>query len=97
MRWHYAVFHMMAESEKYDSLFDYKEEIFHAHIAEAKFGTNQVRLVPDTKDENNVKEFVETLKKIGYQGDISIEAQMRTGDWTFDMTEGLKALKAWVN
>ena len=90
-------FHMMAESESYDSLNSYKDEIFHAHIAEAKFGTNQIRLVPCQQDENNVKEFVEILKKIGYQGDISIEAQMRTGDWKFDMTEGLKALKSWIN
>lgn len=90
-------FHMMAEKEKYDSLFQYKEEIFHAHIAEAKFGTNQVRLVPDETDENNVKEFVDVLKKMGYQGDISIEAQLRTGDWKADMAKGLQALRNWLN
>ncbi len=90
-------FHMMAESESYDSLFDYKDEIFHAHIAEAKFGTNKIRLVPDETDENNVKEFVYILKEIGYKGDISIEAPLRTGDWKFDMTEGLKAIKSWLN
>lgn len=89
-------FHMMAESENYDTLFDCKDEIFHAHIAEAKFGTNTIRLVPDEKDENNVKEFVDTLKKIGYQGDISIEASLRTGDWKADMEHGLKAVKSWL-
>lgn len=90
-------FHMMAESENYNVLFDCKEDIFHAHIAEAKFGTAQIRLVPDLKDENNVKEFVDVLKKIGYQGDISIEASLRSGDWKADMAEGLKALRSWIN
>lgn len=89
-------FHMMAESEKYDTLKDNKDLIVHAHIAEAKFGSNEIRLVPNLADENNVKEFVDELKKIGYKGDISIEASLRSGDWKNDMAEGLKALKSWI-
>lgn len=89
-------FHMMAEFEAYDTLKENKDIILHAHIAEAKFGTNLIRLVPDEKDENNVKEFVFELKKMGYNGDISIEAPLRTGDWKTDMTEGLKAIKGWL-
>ena len=88
-------FHMMAESERFDTLVNNVDLLIHTHIAAAKFGSSEIRLVPDLKDELNIKDFIFELKKIGYNGTVSIEAAMRTGNWEKDMTEALAALRSW--
>ncbi len=88
-------FHMMAESEKFNTLGNNADLLIHTHIASAVYGSSKIRLVPDIKDEENIKEFIFELKKIGYNDTVSIEAAMRTGDWEKDMTEGLAALRSW--
>ncbi len=90
-------YHMMVECEKYDTLKNYADMLIHAHIAEAKYDCKDIRLVPNMVDENNVKEFIYELKKIGYDETVSIEAALRSGDWKNDMTEGLAAIKKWAN
>lgn len=88
-------YHMMVECEKYDTLKNYADMLTHTHIAEAKFDCKDIRLTPNLADENNVKEFIFELKKMGYDGTVSIEAGMRSGDWKRDMAEGLAALRTW--
>ena len=89
-------YHMMVECEKYDTLGNNADLLIHTHIAAAEYGSNKYRLVPDLEDELNVKEFIYELKKIGYDGTVSIEAAMRTGDWKKDMAEALEALTTWA-
>lgn len=88
-------FHMMAECEKFNTLGNNADLIIHTHIAAAQYGSSKIRLTPDTKDEENIKEFIFELKKIGYNGTVSIEAAMRTGEWEKDMTEAIIALRSW--
>ena len=90
-------YHMMVECEKYGTLGNYADMLIHAHIAEAKYDCKDIRLTPNMADENNVKEFIYELKKMGYDGTVSIEAGLRSGDWKKDMTEGLEAIRKWAN
>jgi sugar phosphate isomerase/epimerase len=89
-------YHMMVECEKYDTLNNYGDMLTHAHIAEAAYNRKDIRRTPDLEDEFNVKEFVYELKKAGYDGTLSIEAGLRTGDWKKDMTDALSAVKEWA-
>ena len=88
-------FHMMAECEKFNTLGNNADLLIHTHIAAAQYGSSKIRLTPDNKDEENIKEFIFELKKIGYNGTVSIEAAMRTGEWEKDMTEAISALRSW--
>lgn len=90
-------YHMMVECEKYDTLGNYADMLIHAHIAEAKYNCKDIRLTPNMEDENNVKEFVYELKKMGYDGTLSVESGLRSGDWKKDMTEALAAIRKWAN
>lgn len=88
-------FHMMAECENFNTLGNNADLLIHTHIAAAVYGNDKIRKVPDSVDEENIKEFIFELKRIGYNGTVSIEAGLRTGDWEKDMTEGIRALRSW--
>jgi sugar phosphate isomerase/epimerase len=90
-------FHMMAESETYEVFEKNMDLLVHTHIAEAEFGSDKVRLVPNEKDELTAKNFILELKKAGYDGTVSIEAGLRTGDWKKEMAEAARVIKSWMN
>lgn len=88
-------YHMMAESECYETMKNNKDMIIHTHIAEAELGNYDVRFTPCLEDKYNTRAFIDELKKMGYDDCVSIEAMPRTKQWKEDMTEALKALREW--
>ncbi len=90
-------YHMRAENETTESILEHIDLIYHAHIAEAKMGSDEVRRMPDEADEFNIKEFIFALKTAGYNRGVSIEASPRSGDWVKDATIAVKAIKGWIN
>ncbi len=90
-------FHMLAEKESFDTLKDYKDLLIHAHIAEGEWGNYDHRLIPDIKDEFDIKKFIFALKSFDYKGNVSIEASNRPGDWYENVKIGVEAIKTWLN
>jgi sugar phosphate isomerase/epimerase len=79
-------YHMMMENESPDSIVKYKDQIYHVHIAE-KAG----RSAPGVNNEDFTPYF-KALKKIGYNGRISIEC-----NWTNLEEQAGKALQTIKN
>ncbi len=77
-------YHMMVEGESMDDLLLYAP-IRHAHIATLE-GRRYPRVLDDA-----LKAFIENLKKIGYEGNISIEG--KSENILEDSKEALRAIK----
>lgn len=89
-------YHMRVEDEPFAVLKENVGLIAHAHIAQAKPGSNEVRCTPDSQDIYHIRDFVFALKECGYDDGISVEAAGKTGDWDTDLAEAVKALRAWL-
>lgn len=89
-------YHMRVEDEDFAVMKENADILEHAHIAEAKAGSNEVRSTPDCEDIYNIRAFIEALKECGYEGGVSVEASGKTGDWETDLAESVKALRTWL-
>lgn len=89
-------YHMRAESEDFSVIRENADILRHFHIAEAQVGNTEIRLMPDRKDAFDTKSYVEILKEIGYDGDLTIEASSRGGDFVKDLEESVKAVREWT-
>ena len=89
-------YHMRVENEDFAVIKENADILEHAHIAQAKAGSNEVRSTLDCEDCYNMRAFVEMLKGCGYKGGISVEASAKTGDWETDLAESVKALRIWL-
>ncbi len=63
------LYHMDMEKEPRESLLECGDILSHAHIASAKNARN----IPQPGDGEDYREFFSILKKLGYQGGISLE------------------------
>ncbi len=89
-------YHMRVENEDYDTLVNYTSQLAHAHIAAAEPGTDKYRAFPRLSNPHNERDFLTALKKIGYSGDLTIEASPEGRDWAIAAEEALQALKEWA-
>ncbi len=83
-------YHMCVEDESFDTLKDYKDCLIHAHISDKN------RKFPSADDELGASEFVYKLRDMNYDGDITIEAGGRGGDWSQEVKEAISAVKKWA-
>ncbi|MBQ8380262.1 MAG: sugar phosphate isomerase/epimerase [Clostridia bacterium] len=79
--------HFSVENESGDDLTEFKDLIFHAHIARG----NAERCVPNAEDKSDLKRWAELLRKIDYKGMLSIEA--RYVDFKKELSEGREYLR----
>lgn len=75
----------------YSDIFDYADEIAHIHIdnPNTNFPMERIRLVPKINDGFDYSPFLDSLKQIGYNKIISIEA-LTYNDFEEDIKEGLE-------
>jgi len=90
-------YHMRVENESFDTLKDYKEYLYHTHIAAALPCSCEVREIPSLEDKENIKEFIYALKRMGYDKCVSIEASITNKSVEEAMANAIKALHAWEN
>lgn len=89
-------YHMAAESEPYSDIEKYRDVLVHAHIAEAKFGSAEIRRTPDISDEFGTSGFIKCLAKAGYGGGVSLECSGRSSDRRADFAGAVEALRLWT-
>ncbi len=89
-------YHMRVENEDYETLANYTKHLSHTHIAAAESGTDKFRSFPRITNPHNEKEFITVLKKIGYSGDLTVEASPEDREWIVAAEEAIKALKEWA-
>lgn len=89
-------YHMRVEDEDFAVIGANADILEHAHIAQAKAGSNEVRSTLDCEDIYNARAFIEALKECGYKGGVSVEASGKTGDWETDLADSVKALRTWL-
>lgn len=81
------LYHMDMEKEPHESLLECGDILSHAHIASAKNARN----IPQPGDGENYREFFSILKKLGYQGGISLE-----GGAGEDFCKGVKSSVSYL-
>lgn len=81
------LYHMDMEKEPHESLLECGDILSHAHIASAKNARN----IPQPGDGEDYGEFFSILKKLGYQGGISLE-----GGAGEDFCKGVKSSVSYL-
>ena len=81
-------FHFEIENEPDGDIINYKNELFHVHVANAD------RKAPTEQNIEDLKKWSELLKKINYSNKISIEA--RYDDFESEIETARKLLEIFV-
>lgn len=85
------LFHMDKENDSVDEILKYKDCLKHTHIANEK--GNRCFPAPGDGNEAHYKDFFEALRKIDYQGRVSIEANAQ-GELFETATAAISLLKS---
>ncbi len=85
------LYHMDLEREPRISLLEYKDILCHSHIASAKNARN----IPQPGDGEDYGEFFSILKKMGYQGGITLEGRVGE-DFCKEVNSSVSYLRSFI-